>query len=192
MGITRWDILGHSWGGGIGMLAAERDRVGVRRLVLVDSVGASSGWMPDLHGRGLARLDAARRAELDLLDPEDLQKPDPDNHAAYSRAYYPAWFADPQLSQAFTPPRAASRTGAAIVARLRREGYDWTDLIRAIEARTLVLHGELDPLPSTEARQLSALIPDARLVLIPECGHMPFWEAPETFFLLVESFLTAD
>lgn len=191
LGIDQWDVLGHSWGGGIAMLAAERDRPGTRRLVLADAVGATSGWIEQLHDRGLQRLDPTRRAALEPLDPVTLRNPDPGLHSTYSRAFYPAWFGDPQFAQGFTPPRAMSVTGTAVAARLRREGYDWTELVRAIEARTLVVHGERDPLPAEEARRNAQLIVGARLVLIPECGHMPFWEAPETFFLLVESFLTS-
>jgi pimeloyl-ACP methyl ester carboxylesterase len=111
-------------------------------------------------------------------------------HSAYSRALYPAWFADPQLAQAFTAPRSDTLTGASVSAGLRRDGYDWCGLIRAISAPALVIHGELDLLPPSSAHELAALIPGARLELLPRCGHMPFWEAPETFFQVVESFLS--
>src|SRR5215213_4538640 len=35
LGVERWDVLGHSWGGGIAMLAVAADREATRRLVLV-------------------------------------------------------------------------------------------------------------------------------------------------------------
>lgn len=189
LGIPRWDLLGHSWGGGIAMLAAERDREATRRLVLVDSVGATSGWLAGLHDTAMGRLEATRRAALEPLDPADLVLPDPGLHSTYSRAYYPAWFADQEFAATFTPPRAISPTGSAVAARLRRDGYDWTALVRAIEAPTLVVHGEQDPLPIEEARRLAALIPGARIEVIRAAGHMPFWEAPESFFDLVDGFL---
>src|SRR6185503_2841144 len=34
LGIRSWDVLGHSWGGGIAMLATAGDLAGVRKLVL--------------------------------------------------------------------------------------------------------------------------------------------------------------
>ena len=34
LGIRQWDVLGHSWGGGIAMLATAADEAGVRRLAL--------------------------------------------------------------------------------------------------------------------------------------------------------------
>jgi proline iminopeptidase len=56
LGIRRWDVLGHSWGGGIAMLATAADTAGVRRLVLVDAVGPTSEWMGPLRQAVLDRL----------------------------------------------------------------------------------------------------------------------------------------
>jgi proline iminopeptidase len=192
LGIPQWSLLGHSWGGGIAMLAAERDLEGTAGLVLVDSVGATSAWLEGQHATALARLDPVRRSALEPLDPADLHLPDPGLHSTYSRAFYAAWFVDQEFAQGFTPPRTISQTGSAIAARLRRDGYDWSAILSAIEAPTLVLHGESDPLPVAEAQQLAALIPGARLAVIPSAGHMPFWEAPDAFFDHVTAFLAGS
>jgi len=56
LGIRQWDVLGHSWGGGIAMLGVTRDLAGTRRLVTVDSVGPTSAWMPILHEEARARV----------------------------------------------------------------------------------------------------------------------------------------
>lgn len=192
IGIREWDVLGHSWGGGIALLAAESDRAGTRRLVLIDSIGPTSSWIKGLHKAALGRLDPTHRAALQQQDPLALHRPDPALHGAYSRALYPAWFADRQMAQLFTPPRSISLTGAAVAARLRREGYDWSGPTRAIEADALVVHGERDLLPASVAHDLAAMIPHARLELLPDSGHMPFWEAPGPFFRAVESFLRSS
>lgn len=192
LGIDRSDVLGHSWGGGIALLGAAADPGGTRRLVLADSVGPTSGWLEGLHERALARLPLEPRSTLAALSPQNLHEPDPARHSAYARAFYPAWFADQTFAQGFTPPLAGSRTGAAVAARLRREGYDWRPQASAVVAPALVLHGMLDVLPPDEARRLISLLPNAKLEVFPDCGHMPFWEAPAPFFARVESFLTAD
>lgn len=190
MGYRRWDVLGHSWGGGIALLGTEQDQEGVRRLVLVDAVGPTSEhWLPTLHDAALARLAPTPRAVLQHIDPVTLLTGDPAAQSAYSRAIYPAWFSDPEMAQLFVPPRSESRTGAAIAARLRRDGYDWSRLVRAVQVEALVLHGADDLLPPSVARELVALLPNARLSIIPNAGHMPFWEAPEAFFAQVEQFL---
>jgi proline iminopeptidase len=191
LGIRRWDVLGHSWGGGIALLGSARDQAGTRRLITVDAVGPTSAWMPVLHEAALARVGAEDRATLVQLGGAPQHDPDPAIHGAYSRASYAAWFADPELAAYFAPPHAASVTGAAIAARLRREGYDWREQLRALSVPTLVIHGERDALPAAVALEWSELLPRARPALLPGAGHMPFWEAPARFFDVAGSFLAA-
>jgi proline iminopeptidase len=191
LGVRRWDVLGHSWGGGIAMLGAAMDLAGTRRLVTADAVGPTSGWLPALRANAMARLSPDARLVLAEIDDVALAEPDPERHAAHARAIYAAWFAERALADYFAPPRAASPTGAAIAARLRREGYDWSGPLRALSVPTLVIHGEEDPLPPAAARDLASLLPQARLALVSGAGHMPFWEAPEQFFPLVDGFLPA-
>jgi proline iminopeptidase len=189
LGIRRWDVLAHSWGGGIAMLGVVRDLAGTRRLVTVNSVGPTNAWMDELQRTALERVGEADRATLLRLANGALHDPDPAVLAAHARATYPAWFADPDFASYFTPPAEASLTGAAVLARLRREGYDWREQLRALSTPTLVIHGERDALPVAVAHELSALLPHARLILIPNAGHMPFWEAPQRFFSVVDDFL---
>ena len=192
LGVRRWDVLGHSWGGGISMLGAAADESGIRRMVLVDPVWPTSKWMPVVRRNVLERLTGEQREAVARIPEEALGTPDPELHSTYSRAVYPAWFADGELASRFTPPHAISSTGAAVLARLRREGYDWRDRLRALSTSTLVIHGEQDPLPYlplANAADESYILRNVQLAVVPSSGHMPFWEAPERFFSLLASFL---
>lgn len=191
LGIRQWDVLGHSWGGGIAMLGVARDLAGTRKLVTVDAVGPTSSWFAELLETARRRGTDADRVTLAELGDGALHLPDPDVHLRHSRATYRGWFADATMADYFTPPSAASATGAAVAARLRREGYDWRDTVRALSLPALVLHGEEDSLPQSVSLELVGLLPRAKRVTIPGAGHMPFWEAPARFFNLVEEFLAA-
>jgi proline iminopeptidase len=188
LGIRRWDVLGHSWGGGIAMLGTARDLAGVRKLVLVDAVGPTSSWMSALRLNVLARVDGEQHEIVSSTSEEMLGVPDPALHSNYSRAVYRAWFADQEMASRFAPPEALSATGAAVLARLRR-GYDWSQTVHTISVPTLVIHGEADALPLAVSVENSYIIPNARHEVVPASGHMPFWEAPQRFFSLIESFL---
>lgn len=189
LGIRAWDVLGHSWGGGIAMLAAAQDPAGVRRLVLADSVGPTSSWVAPLRAESMARANADDRAVLAGIGDDALGEPDVAVHLAHLRASYGAWFVDRAFASRFPMPKHASQTGAAALARLRRDGYDWRDQVRALRCPTLILHGDGDPLSPDVARELAAAISGARLTLMPHSGHFPFWEAPTKFFAAVSSFL---
>ncbi len=187
--IAQWDLLGHSWGGGIAMLAAAHDVEAVRRLVTVCAVGVTSAWLPPLHQAALARLAGAQRATLAALDPRLLASPEIAYHAAYAKAFFPAYFADPAFAQSITPPTGTSVTGAVVAARLRRTGYDWTATLRDLPTPTLVLTGAADILPTIEAEQVVRTLRRAVLQPMDNVGHNPFWEAPIEFFTHVEAFL---
>jgi pimeloyl-ACP methyl ester carboxylesterase len=193
MAIPHWDMLGHSWGGGIALLAAaeeqQRDSHGVRRLVLVNAVGITSAWLPPLHAAALARLEGEAHARLASLDPAALTLAEPAVHAAYAQAFFPAWFADPHFARSVTAPSGMSVTGTAVAARLRRDGYDWSDRLRDLAVPTLVVHGAADVLPLSEAERTTIHLAHARLVSIANAGHNPFWEAPDAFFAAVQAFL---
>jgi proline iminopeptidase len=195
LGIAQWDLAGHSWGGGLALLAASADPAGVRRVVAFDAAGATSGWLDALHERALEHLAARgaerERAALAALDPRALHAEDPDVHATYSRTMYPAWFHDQEMRM-FTPPYAHSVTGAAVAARLRREGFDWRDRYAAVRAPVLLIHGEQDALWIEESERTAALIPGARVVPVPEAGHMPFFENPEPGFEAALRFLDEE
>ena len=191
LGVRRWDILGHSWGGGIALLAASLDEAGTRQLVTIDGVGPTSSWMAPLREALSARLAGPEREDFDRITDVALEQPDAGIQAAYSRAVYPAWFADAEMARTFTPPKVTSATGAVILARLRRDGYDWRPRLRALSMPTLVIHGEEDALPVSVSMELVELLPRATRLLVPHAGHMPFWEAPDLLFPAVESFLAA-
>lgn len=199
LGLTRWDMFGHSWGGGIALQAAAQDVGGVRRLVLANAVGITGEWLPPLHARAVDRLartgQAAAAETLAALDPLALGSPDLAVHIAYTRAFFPAWFADPAFAERAVPPTGHSVTGAHVAARLRRDGYDWSARVGGLRCPTLVLHGAEDVLPLSVANHtvavLSAQGVSAQLQPMPGAGHNPFWEAAAAFFAAIEAFLSA-
>jgi hypothetical protein len=87
------------------------------------------------------------------------------------RAAYRSWFANRDLAELFAPPRSDSLTGAAVPAQLGRNGYDWRPVLSALSTPALVFHGTEDALPSWVGKELAAVIPRARLTLIPDSGH---------------------
>lgn len=203
LGIRQWDMLGHSWGGGIAMLAASAEAAqdteaaagspnaspGIRRLVLVNAVGVTGDWLPPLHDAGLARLTGSAHERLAAFDPSALVAPTLEYHAGYAQAFFPAWFADQEFAANVNAPLGSSATGAVVAARLRREGYDWRDRLRDLPFPTLVVHGAADVLPLSEAERTAALLGQAHVVPIADTGHNPFWEAPDAFFAAVQAFL---
>ena len=69
---------------------------------------------------------------------------------------------------------------------------DWTShgRLESIMRPTLVLCGEEDGMvPPDNSRRVARTIPGARFELIPQCGHLPMLEQPETVTRAVFAFL---
>jgi pimeloyl-ACP methyl ester carboxylesterase len=88
----------------------------------------------------------------------------------------------------------ASVPVGGIVAALdaMRERPDATPLLAGITVPTLVVVGDEDVLtPPREAHALAAAVPGARLVEIPDAGHVSCWERPDAFAAALADFLAA-
>lgn len=73
-----------------------------------------------------------------------------------------------------------------------RDRTDSTAMLAQIDKPTLILHGADDQLiPPSEAQAMGATIPNARLHLLPEAGHLLNLEQPEAFNEAVRRFLSS-
>ena len=69
---------------------------------------------------------------------------------------------------------------------------DATDVVTGVGVPSLVIVGEEDTLtPVEESRRLAAVIPSARLEIIPHAGHLPNLEQPARFNAVLTAFLDA-
>lgn len=56
----------------------------------------------------------------------------------------------------------------------------------------LVMTGEYDGInPPAEGRKVADALPDAQFEVIPDAGHIAFFENPERVFTLMDKFLKA-
>ena len=62
--------------------------------------------------------------------------------------------------------------------------------LETLRARTLLMTGGADMFtPPSIMRMIATHVPDNELVIVPECGHSPYWEQPEFFNRIVLGFI---
>ncbi len=156
----RVTLVGNSLGAWVAMLVAHRHLEWVERVVAVDG-GALTGH------RAVKLLPSNRqdaRALVSLLrDPASPPVPD--------------FLLDDLVRQSRTGPLARLAATAATMEQQTLDG-------RLGELRLPVdlVWGASDRLmPLEYANRMMAELPDARLIVIPACGHAPQLECPETF-----------
>ena len=68
------------------------------------------------------------------------------------------------------------------------DDFDLRPALARLEIPALVVHGDDDPIPiATAAATATAL--RAPLIILPECGHVPYVEAPDAFVSALDAFL---
>jgi pimeloyl-ACP methyl ester carboxylesterase len=186
LSITRAVLCGHSMGGEVALRFALRYPERVRGLILVSSAG-------------YVRRDASRWERLILQTPAIrrlVMRALLINRRYAGRALREAYYRqemDPiDLTAYLLPARlpATSRTMAQMLLEVDF-GAVAGELDR-VRQPTLLLWGKDDPwIPLAHGERLATVLPNARLTVIPECGHAPPEEHPDAFAREVTAFWRA-
>ena len=180
--IARANVLGYSMGGAIAQDFVRQFPDRVLGLVLCATMcgGPRATYAPPSVVRVMR--------ELDGLKPEEIAR------RIWSVTYSPEYLknhrevAEDQMLReiaAPTPLHAADLQYQAFAE------FDCSKALPSIQAPTLVLTGDLDRLISPQnSKFIAGLIPRARLIVIPGCGHRMMWEATDECIGFVTEFLT--
>ncbi|MGH3487372.1 MAG: alpha/beta fold hydrolase [Actinopolymorphaceae bacterium] len=187
-GHDQWVVFGHSWGATLALAYAWTHPERTRAVVYCGGVGPGSAWREPSRAESARRLTPEQRTRLaELEDRERTWEEEVD----YRTLCWLPGYADPATAEAAAREEAV--TPYAINWRANRglvgDEPDVEALAPKVRAPTLILHGEADPRPLAHTRLLLDLIPRARLVAVPDAGHSPWVEAPETVAAHLRTFL---
>jgi pimeloyl-ACP methyl ester carboxylesterase len=113
------------------------------------------------------------------------------NTNAAQRGFSPGFAkAHPEVVEAMALRTAKNDPRAYAAAARAIGGYNWTNELPRLQAPTLILQGLDDVLtPPGGAIKMSRVLPRARLLMIPECGHAATQEKPELLTRTLLAFL---
>jgi pimeloyl-ACP methyl ester carboxylesterase len=183
--IERAILVGNSAGGAIAAYTALLYPDRVEGLILVDAAiytsGGSPGWL-----QPLLRTPQARR--LGPLLVRNIREWGKD----FGRL---AWYDPSKMTDAvwegyMLPLQVQNWDRALWEFTLASRPLNIPDRLSEIQIPALVLTGEEDRIvPAEESRRLASELPEAELVVIPNCGHVPHEECPAAFLGAVEGYL---
>ncbi len=180
LGYDRVDVLGVSLGGGVAQQFAHQAAHRVRRLVLAAT------------GPGIGGVPGSPSALLRLATPRRYYQPDYYRRVA-GHIYGGAARQDPDVLLHGSPARFIERPTLRGYLGQMYAITGWTSIswLRTLPQPTLVLAGDDDPIvPLVNARILTRLIPDARLHVLQDAGHLFLLERPAEAARLISAFLT--
>ena len=197
LGLDRVHILGHSWGGMLGMQYAATQPDGLVSLLVESSPPSVPAWMEEL-----ARLRADLPPEVDetLRRHEEAGTFTDQEYEEAVMVFYkrhlcrvepwPDWLVECFAILEANPEVYHSMNGPSefhVIGTLR--GWDITPQLPRIEAPTLLFCGRHDEVTPASVAAAHRAIPGSEFVVLEESSHTAQAEEPEKTFELVRDFL---
>ena len=197
LGISnKYDIVGQSWGGMLGMQFAITKPKGLNAMVIADSPASMEVWVSEANK---LRKELPPQVEATLLKHEAAETTeDPEYVAAvdvfYSRhlcripqppyvlASFEQLAADPTVYHTMNGPSEFHVIGSL-------KHWDIRPQLKEISTPTLLVSGQYDEATPAMVKEIHGLIPGSKWELFAESSHMPHVEEPAKFKRVVADFL---
>lgn len=197
-GYERWVVGGHSWGAALALFYAAAHPERTAGVVSVSGTGVRWGWQDGTRRHRLARLTPEERREIARLASALADGgASSDDRARFLRLMWSTDFVDRGRAAAvldagplyrYARDATVFRAVAADQRRILEAGFAST--LAALAFPVLALHGDGDA-GVERSREVAALAPRGRLVVLEGAGHSPWLETPEPFGRAIIDFLAA-
>jgi proline iminopeptidase len=187
LGLEKFVLLGHSWGGYLVMAYTARHPERVEKLIIVDSaapkIGDTKFMFNDFFPDTIEKQDA-----FNFADTMGDKKATSDS----LKLYLTMLFYSPEKRDAAMPRLVASdyhkAVNESVFGDLQR--FDLNPELAKFRMPTLVITGRYDVnVAPSVAWKIHKAIPGSQFVIFEKSGHIPYFEEPDAFGRAVEGFL---
>jgi proline iminopeptidase len=189
-------IIAYSFGGLLALAYALESRKhdsmkSPSRLALLDCAPLKMEYRKEFEAEFLRRQNGMQiRKMREELAESGLREKDPSEYRqrTFELAVAP-YFSDPSKAKNLTPFRVTGKVQASVWESLGPD-YDILDDLKPMGFPTMFVHGRDDPIPVASSIE-GAKAMDAELVLLDDCGHVPYVEQPGQLFAALDRFLAS-
>jgi proline iminopeptidase len=196
--LPRMALIGLSWGSAVvaKYSAAHPDRV--TRIVFLSPMSPTLDMGKQRTARLMSMLDQREIARLKEVDGPWDATPDEGLPDLCRESLYPVlklYVKSPEhLSRTrgdvcgYSPAALRNMNNAGAAGGASLGSWDFRPTLRTINVPSLVVEGEDSNAPLDDAREWAGALPDGRLLLIPEAGHMNWLDQPDAVLSALDVF----
>ena len=192
--LGRVHLLGHSWGGLLSIYYALRYPGSLRSLILSNSIPADSRlWREEEKALARRFTPADSLQRMAILQSDGFQEKRPEAFERLLKLSFAKQFYRPALADSLSldlPADFLERSQRFQYMASELASYDLHPQLSSLEVPTLIIYGAHEPAASLSGPALEEVLPEAELVVLPECGHFPFVERPEAYFEAISQFIS--
>lgn len=190
--IDKWIILGHSFGGIMAAYYTTKHPETIDKLIFSSSGGLNMSFTSYVQNRLQNNLNKIQRDSLSFYQ-RKLEAGDNSMATLKKRA---SFLANAYVFDKSKAPIIASRLtqtkfeiNALVFENLRKIDFDCTYKFKNFTKPVLVLQGKNDIISIETAQEIANAFPNSKLVLMDNCAHYGWLDAPKVYFDSIKSFL---
>jgi proline iminopeptidase len=186
-------IVGYSWGAVLALLYAIEQKRNPHlrapdRLSLVSPAPLTREYRRQFEAEFARRQQSPEILRMrEELAASDLRAKDPE--AYRQRAFelgVAGYFSDPRNAKDLTPFRVVGRVQQSVWESLG--DFNLISDMKGIKIPSIMITGRDDPIPFASSSEGASAL-GTNLVVLDECGHVPYVEQPEGLFAALDPFL---
>ncbi|MEO5938287.1 MAG: proline iminopeptidase-family hydrolase [Sphingomonas sp.] len=201
LGINRWHVLGHSWGGTVALEYGARQPVGLAGLALASPLISTKSWIADANIRR-AELPADVQADIASCDTAPIASAPSATCQRGVGAFYTTFNGRMPATPAATDYSAKHPGGtnqklyntmwgsSEFVSTGTLKDYDGEPLLAKLDGkRTLFMGGQYDEARPSTLAGFAARVSGAEFATVPGAAHGIFADRPQETVALIRAWL---
>lgn len=193
LGLDPLSIVGYSWGAMLGLLYAieQRGNPHLRapdRMALISPAPLTREYRRQFEAEFTRRQQGPEIQRMrEGLAASGLRERDME--AYRQRAFelgVAGYFSDPRKAKDLTPFRVVGRVQQSVWESLG--DFNLISDLKGIKISTIIITGRDDPIPFASSSEGASAL-GTNLVVLDECGHVPYVEQPEKLFTALDPYL---
>lgn len=197
LGLKKFILLGHSWGGLLAMNYSVTYPEHVSALILLNTVPADFKGQQAFIDEFVKRIEPIKHEIMPLFKYQEFEKLNASEISQLYRNLFSVYFYNPNNTAALTlnMSQVSARSGFKVMEEMSKTSWLRPNInlfpqLKNLNIPTLIIHGNEDIVPLWTAQEIKETIPHAQIDSLEQCGHFPYIEQPNQLFLLIREFLS--
>lgn len=198
LGIKKFILMGHSWGGFLAMNYAVKHPEKISSLILLNTAPA------DYKGQQAVGDEFTKKTQhLDprintLFKKDDLEKMKAPEISKLYKTLFSVYFYNQNDVNKLTlnMSETSAQSGLKVIEYMSQTNSWMTPNInlfpklKKLKTPTLIVHANQDIIPLWTAQAIKEAIPHSQIIYIDQCGHFPYIEKASPLFSAITTFIT--
>ncbi len=196
MGVKKFTLVGHSWGGFLAMNYAVKYPQHLSNLILLNTCPADFKGQQGFVNEFMKRTKPIANQISPLSDYNLFEKLKKEEISKLYRTLFSVYFYNPNEVEKLNlnMAEASSQSGFKVHEHMSKTDFLTDNInlfpkLKTLKVPTLIVHGNQDLMPAWTAQAIQKAVSNSEIVYLEQCGHFSYIEKPVELFSKMRNFM---